>query len=234
MTDAAERLLACVRRVDWDRNSSAFCENPSWPQRVDDALAVVAVWVHQLEKMDQGNPALSFVREAHSSAIAASVLMAVGMYKPAAASMRACLECAMYFSFFRDHPAELRTLTLSPAFYVTKEYIVDYFKTHGVRFGEREQAVAFLSRLAPWYARISAVIHGQVPGVWSNGPRLDDDHSDSDRVVEVLEFFERMSELVNGCFIATLPEAHMRVIDKSARDLLAKGMSAEKRRVLML
>ncbi|WP_237479795.1 hypothetical protein [Lichenibacterium dinghuense] len=54
-----------------------------------------------------------------------------------------------------------------PKFYVSKMEIVEFHKTHTPSFSECQAAFGLVGRLQTWYSEMSAVVHGQVPGVWN-------------------------------------------------------------------
>ena len=105
-----KHLAAALNAVDWAANIGAFIDNSADAQAVEDANLRTAVWAKQLEGADHGNPALSFVREMQTAAQGAATLIALGLYKASAASMRSMAEAGLYYTYFRTHPAELATL----------------------------------------------------------------------------------------------------------------------------
>ena len=90
----------------------------------------LAVWALQLENADAGNPALSFVREMQIGGQHVTALVALSLYKPAAARIRSVFECALYYTYFRTHPSELQTLIRDPEYFVDKQELIDYHKKH--------------------------------------------------------------------------------------------------------
>ncbi len=86
--------------------------------------------------------------------------------------MRSLVECALYYAYFRSHPEELATLVRDAKFYVSKKEILSFFAKHAPGFAERQVVLGYSSRLDAWYSQTSSIVHGQIPGTWSNGTRL--------------------------------------------------------------
>ena len=165
-----DKLKAALGAIDWKKNIDVFLADAKASQSIAAANLRLAIWSHQLEIANSGNPALSFVREMQIAGQHVAVLMALSLYKPAAGSIRAVVETALYYSYFRTHPAELETLVRGTGFYIDKRDVIEFHKQHTTDFNDHQQMFGFLTRLEKWYSQISSVVHGQVPGVWIEHP----------------------------------------------------------------
>lgn len=161
-----DKLKAALVAIDWKKNINVFLADAKASQELASANLRLAIWSRQFENADPENPALSFVREMQIAGLHVAVLIALSLYKPAAASIRAVVETALYYSYFRTHPAELETLVRGTGFYIDKRVVVEFHKQHTADFNENQQALGFVSRLEKWYGEISSVVHGQLPGAW--------------------------------------------------------------------
>ena len=161
-----EKLSAALNAVDWNKNVTNVLADTVSATTIAERNLRIAVWARQFEIADKGNPALCFVREMQIAGQHVAALIALALYKPAASSMRAMFETALYYSYFRTHPSELATLVRDVGFYVEKRTLLEYHKIHTPRFPELQHKLGLVSRLDHWYSQVSAVIHGQIPGAW--------------------------------------------------------------------
>lgn len=160
------KFIAAIASVDWSKNINDLLVDAQSAQALADTNLKLAIWAQQLENADKGNPALCFVREMQIAGQHVAVLVALSLYKPAAGSIRSVVEAALYYSYFRTHPAELQTLASDGGFYLEKKEILEFHKLHSLNFNELQRRLGVLSRLEVWYARLSALVHGQIPGSW--------------------------------------------------------------------
>jgi hypothetical protein len=116
--------------------------------------------------------------------------------------MRAAVENALYFSYFCDHEVELKTLVRDKGFYLSKKKIIDYHLLHTPDFKEKQESLGLSSELESWYSEISAIIHGQIPGVWSS-KSLAGIHHDSGSLRLAVKEFTRAILIINYLFLIT-------------------------------
>src|SRR5258708_22646267 len=161
-----DRLKKALRAIDWKAHISEFLADEEASSRASECNLRIAIWSRQLDRLDEGNPALPFIREMQSAGHFVSALLALALYRPAAAAIRGSLEAALYYTYFRAHPRELATLVRNDKFYVSKGDILEYHKLHSPRFSECQNALNLNDRLTAWYGRLSAILHGQIPGMW--------------------------------------------------------------------
>ncbi len=157
---------AAIDAVNWKTNVGFLLADAESAKLLTSANLQIAIWSRQFETLDIGNPALCFVREMQVAGQHVAVLVALSLYKPAAACMRSVLETALYYSYFRTHPAELETLARSTGYYPEKREIIEFHKEHTLEFSELQQKLGVISRMDKWYGRVSSLVHGQIPGAW--------------------------------------------------------------------
>lgn len=230
----AYSIQSALGGIDWNSLVENFCLDHDLANRVEDSSVLLAVWSGQLEKIDSNNPALAFVREMQVSGHHVASLIALGLFKPAAASMRSTVECALYYMYFREHIAELRTLARDPAYYVSKSDIIDFFKIHSSNFGDRQSALNLVGKLNSWYSKTSAIVHGQIPGVWVSEPSLGGGAFDKVKTLEVVSHFSDAVSIVQDCFICVLAESFWPYIDPVAKAQITKGMHGDLKARLLL
>src|SRR5580698_6400361 len=103
----SSHLISALAAVNWNDNAAVFCGDAQAVSACEAVNHRLAVWAQQLEDADRGNPALSFVREMQAAGHAVPALAALALYKASASSMRAVLDTALFYTFFRTHPCEL-------------------------------------------------------------------------------------------------------------------------------
>jgi hypothetical protein len=221
----AARLSGALKAINWDDNVSGFLSNSPAVEVIAQANLRLAVWCMQFEKVDRGNPALCFVRELQVANYHVAALAALALYKPAAGSMRAILETALYYSYFRTHPSELSTLVRDPDYFVAKKDLLEYHKEHTPDFTRLQNMLSLVVRLNKWYSSVSAIIHGQIPGKWIEHTSLAQIEYRQTTLDLVVEAFRECEEIVHGLFLCTVGRELWDSFSSSAKKQLIKGLS---------
>lgn len=217
--------------VEWDQNVADFVSQSQAIDRYQRGCQLIAVWAHELRFQEFDNPATAFLMEMQASSATVPTCAALGLYKPAAASMRAAVENALYFSFFSTHPSELHTQVAKTDYYETKSTILDYHKTHTTGFKEKQRGVGLLSELEAWYSEISAIIHGQKPGTWTNrAVNKTEFVQDLDKLCA--DSFSRCVAIVNMLFLITTPDEIWEGFNSKSRRMFLKGFSKQKKSII--
>lgn len=230
----SSKLAAAVQSIDWNANVAQFVGETVKVEAIASAHYRLAVWAKQIEDAEGENPAICFVREMQVAAQNSAAALAVALYKPAASSMRAMLETALYYTYFRVHPAELVTLVRDSKYYVDKQELLDYHKQHTPRFTERQGKVDLVGRLNTWYSSASAVIHGQLPGTWVTHTALKDLKFHTQTLEAAVDMLRTGEELVHHLFLITLADALWDKFAAPAKKVLIKGLAGEFKSLLGL
>jgi hypothetical protein len=226
-------LDTVLNSVDWNSNVNVFTQGVARIRKLTACCEKISVFTHELSFQDFDNPALPFLQEMKASSFQVPACLALGLAKPAAGLMRATVENALYFSYFRLHPAELRTLRDDDGYYLTKRSIVEYHKKHTPYFSARADKLGVLNGLDNWYATISAIVHGQIPGVWSS-KSLGQTSSLGQSANEPIKLFERAARLIQLIFLITIPLEEWESISPISRKKLLAGLSATEKTILCL
>jgi hypothetical protein len=227
-------LAAVLRDIRWADNADTFCKQPGAAKRVEKCLRRDAIWARQLEAADAENPALAFVHEARAQGHYVAALLGVALYKPAAASMRAMVESALYYSFFRSHPKELETLIRDTGYFLQKSDIIEFHKQHTDRFRELEQKLSLLQALDKWYKEVSGIVHGQIPGQWVTHSELRGLTHDSSNLEQALAMFETASMLIHKLWLVTVARDLWHDFAQEARPELLRGLDGSAKKALGL
>lgn len=227
-------FIVALNQVDWAKNVEAISSDSSLVSDIELGSYRLAVWAAQLEQIDSKSPAIVFVREMQHAGHNAACLMGLGLYKPAAASMRAVVECALYYTYFKSHLMELATQVRDSSFYVTKAEILEFHKMHTPEFPSRQAALGFVSRLNSWYSRTSAIVHGQVPGVWSNADGIASISFYQPAAREAVSHFSDAVNLVQDAFLCCIAFEYWRFFESTAKAYILKGMQGSLKESLKL
>lgn len=230
----SEALGNALKSVDWDLNISEFIGEADILNGIDAALRRMAVWSKQLENIDSSNPAISFIRAMQSSAHHAICTTSLGLYRASAGSIRSIVENALYYSYFRVHPAELASLVNNPSYYISKAEIIEFHLSHTPGFKLFQSKMGLVARTEKWYSEISAIVHGQLPGVWQKGRGISDTSFNLETLKEVSAHFVAAEMIVHEFFLITLAKFHWDDISFTAKKALLKGMDGEKKALLQL
>jgi len=224
-------LERALKSVDWNKNCSDFINDENRSDRLLKGIKRVALWSSELQAVNVKNPALPFIREMHASAISVSAAIALGLHKAGAGNMCAIVESALYFSYFKDHHAELSTLVRDEKYYISRKFIIDYHKEHTIEFIKRQECFGFLSKLDRWYSNISAIVHGQIPGVWSSSDIGGTIYS-AERVEASVSEFEEATDLMHMIFLITCSGAQWDGISPASKAKFTKGLSGDQKAIL--
>jgi len=228
------QLKQAILAVNWNERVAEFCSHDVTVAKVHAAIAKVAVIGHQIEAIEAANDALPFIREMQRAGHDVARCVALSLYKPAAAAMRSMLECAMYYTYFRAHPIELRTLIRDDKFYVSKGDVIEFYTRHIPGWSKRQAAIGLVSRLDKWYKRVSAIVHGQIPGDWSDADSVSGTkHSDA-LLSQVAESIEECGDIVRDLLICAFVHEAWACFDADAKRILLSGTPAGYRTSLKL
>lgn len=224
---SSDKLIDAVLSVDWNKNVEFFTDHGDSVTLIANSNFRLAVWSKQLEQLDSSNPAICFVREMQIAAQNSSASMSLALYKLAAGSMRAMVETALYYSYFRSHPAELTTLIRDTKFYIEKQQVMDFHKFHTERFSELQAKVDLIGRLNSWYSKASAIIHGQIPGKWIDNTALKDIKFNEAILSEAASFFAQGEEIVHLLLLITVGRENWASFSTPAKKILLKGIPGD-------
>ncbi|MGB3318556.1 MAG: hypothetical protein WA978_14380 [Sphingopyxis granuli] len=220
-SDLKDALVA----VDWNQNVSEFTNAPVRLDKLTACCRRISLFTHELSFQDFDNPAIPFLQEMKASAFQVPACLALGLTKPAAGLMRAAVESALYYSYFRSHPQELRTLVSKSNYYLSRRQIIEYHKMHTPRFGVTDKSLGLIDKLETWYGEISAIVHGQIPGVWTS-KSLSSTSSLKGEVKAPIKIFERASEIIQLVFLMTVDLEDWEAVNPISRSELLKGLSS--------
>jgi hypothetical protein len=234
MTQLVKKFSEAVLSVNWNANIGTALTQEDDASAIVHCNLILAHWSNGLEKIYSGNAALPFIREMQLAGHNASTLTCLALYKPAATSMRTILETALYFSYFKDHPVELATLTRESSYFIQRTEILEFHKMHTHDYSAKEKAVSLHSRMNNWYKSISGIIHGQLPGGWTSHKGVNDIHHHLATLHEVVAKYKECIEIVNLLFLVTVSDDVWHSFSPTTKKKLLYGISAEIKAVLQL
>ena len=229
-----KHLMDALTAVDWAGNVRSFCKDSTAVQQVANLNLKLAIWSKQFEAIESTNPAICFVREMQVSGHLVASSTALASYKLAAAAMRTTLETALYYSYFRTHERELATLVRSDKWYMSKAEIIEYHVTHTIGFNDVQKCYPCVALLNPWYSKISAIVHGQLPGKWLSQQSISDMKPNLDLQALVVETFSECIEIVHRLFLVTVGRELWQTFSPAAKKALIHGLSGDVKSALGL
>lgn len=228
------KLGAALTAVNWNDNVAKFLADTTTTKAIAARNLRVAIWAKQLEISDHGNPALCFVREMQIAGQHVAVLMALALYKPAAGCMRTMVETGLYYTYFRTHPTELATLVRDPEYFIDKKELLEYHKDHTPDFVELQRKLGVVSRLETWYSRVSAVVHGQIPGAWMEHKNLAEIAPNKATQNLIVSEFREGEEILHRLFLCTAGKLLWDTFSAAAKKELLKGLPGQLKTALSL
>lgn len=204
-------------------------------KRFENAGLRLAIWSKQFENIEgNDNQAICFVREMQTAAHLTVTATALACYKLAASGLRTVVETALYYSYFRSHPAELATLLRDDKWYISKQDVLDYHSTHTTGFYELQKKFPLAAILNPWYSRMSAIIHGQIPGAWHRQRSISQITPNDILTAEVAKELEACVTIVDRLFFTTVGKDLWEYFSPTAKKSLLHGISGEFKTALAL
>ena len=222
-----QKLVDSLSHVDWSGNVSSFCADDSIVDSMAESNFRLAIWSKQFEQIEKDNPALCFIREMQVAGHLVATSTALAVYKAAAASTRTVLESALYYTYFRTHPSELATLVRDDKWYMSKSEIIQYHVTHTPDFNEVQKKLPVVSLVNPWYSKISAIVHGQIPGVWVTQKSIKDTKPDAALQQIVVSNFTEGVDIVHRLFLCTVGRELWDYFSPPAKKTLLHGLSGD-------
>ncbi|MGJ8617357.1 MAG: hypothetical protein ACSHWS_10980 [Sulfitobacter sp.] len=218
-------LKSQIDAVDWNTNVSKSFKSTDMEQALTSTLQSMAIWAMQFEKHDAGNPALTFIREMQVALQQVSALLPLCLYKSAAATIRSAFECGLYYTYFRNHPVELATLLRDEKFYASKSEIIDYHKLHTPNFNSAQTTLGLVTAINQWYANISAITHGQLPGKWTTHSSINAIDFDNAVASDAINKVSELRVINSNLFLCTIGKEFWNKFDPDAVSELLKGRS---------
>ncbi|MEZ9481916.1 hypothetical protein AB4163_19225 [Vibrio splendidus] len=220
-------LIDAVCSVNWNENCTSAVDDVDIYSVGEKSLAKLANWCRQIENIYNNNQSLPFIREAQVSAQDFFCLVSLGLYKSSASSLRTILESFLYFSYFKDHPIELNSLINVDNYYISKADVLAYHKLHTPNFTKYSRDVGLTSRLEKSYAKISAIVHGQMPGVWHSSASLANKKYEKELVKEAINEFVEVIVIVNLMMLILISDEDWNNIDHKVKAILINGVESK-------
>lgn len=227
-------LFEALEKPDWGSNVRTLLKEKQLIESLDAECKLLALWLLGFIKHDKNCKANAFAFQMVSSSQHAIALASLGLYTPAAGSLRGMLESALYFLYFRSHPIELDTLVRDVDFYLQKSDVLQFFIKHVPDFQTKQACFGLTSEITIWYKNVSSVIHAQIPGSWG-GPRdLNSVSQDLDSAKNIAQFHSKATVIINQLFLVVIGSEIWGSLSIDSRKIFLKGISSQTKQVLKL
>jgi hypothetical protein len=225
-------LIETLQGVDWNsRKDEFFSMECNGLEAIESHLQILARWARSLETIYQDNPALPFIREAQVSAQDFISVYSLSLYKNSAASMRTIFESVLYFSYFKDHPIELKSV-MRDGFHLSRTQIINYHIKHTENFASIYQKTDLENTLDNMYSDVSNIVHSSQPGVWHQIARLGEKKYDNVIATETTQLFMRTMEIINLLLLCTVTYEEWLAVEIKSRRIFLKGLTPNQARLI--
>ena len=221
------KFLKTLRNIDWnERKEEFFKKEGNQLLTLEENLKTLAHWAQSLETIYQDNPALPFVREAQISAQDFISMYSLGMYKNSASSMRTVFESILYFSYFKDHSIELKSVSRDK-FHLSRSQIISYHERHTENFASIYKTTNLGNILGTMYSDVSNIVHSSQPGIWHQEVTLGKKTYNNKIATETANLFTQTIEVINLLLLCTLTYEEWLTVPIKSRKVFLKGLSPE-------
>lgn len=231
---AEDQLRKALGLIDGKVLAAEFLADAAAVTAVAAACERLALWTNVLRTAEPENLATPFLFEMQRSSHDVAALLASAFYVPAAAAMRTACETALYYTYFRNHAAELTTLAMQPEYFISKAEVLDFHKQHSPHYRRVGRDFGFPGVLDTWYSRVSAIVHGQLPGAWGRRLALEDTKHEPPVLKVALATFTEGVEVIHLLLLLTAGVELWGRFHHEAKKALLKGMPAQRRTLLGL
>lgn len=228
----SNQLNSALESIDANALIEIFTKQIASVEKLSVACERLALWANSLSASESGNPALAFLSEMQRASHDVALLIASALYVPAAAAMRSACETAIYYTYFRTHPAELTTLVNNSEYFISKKEILEFHKEHSFTYRSLSGEFGLPGDLNVWYSKISAIVHGQLPGTWGRRTALKDTKHDLAILPSVVDTFSEGVNIINMFLLLTTGVEVWGSLHHETKSTLLKGMSADHRQKL--
>jgi len=229
MTTELQTKLA---QIDWGAIASDSLSEDAGFSEIQVNCKLMTAWLNELCDMYEGNYALSFLKEAHVSMNDYCTSMSVALYKLSAASMRTILESILYYSYFKDHTKEFHTLINDSSYYLSRTEVLEYHYKHTRNFKEGSKELNLIASMDSFYSEVSAIIHGQIPGVWQPNLTLNSRSHCQKTFNCSVKQFKTLVKIINQFLIIHLTEEEWKSINFRSREVFLKGLKPKTKLVI--
>jgi hypothetical protein len=231
---ASDSLRKALGAIDSNALKNEFLADSLVVHAIASGCERVALWSNQLISAEPDNPAVPFLHEMQRSSHDVAALLSVALYIPAAAAMRTTCETAIYYTYFRNHTSELVTLANDPSYYVSKSEVLDFHKVHSPSYRRAAREMGFPTELDIWYAKVSAIVHGQVPGAWGRRLALKDTKHEAAVLKVAVKMYGQGVDVIHKLLLLTAGAELWGRFHHEAKKTWLKGMPATQRTLLGL
>lgn len=227
-------LSQTLENLDWNANVISLLQDIELVNHLDEECRTLALWVTGFIKYNKDSNANAFAFQMLSASQHAIALISLGLYTPAAGSLRGMFESALYFLYFRNHPLELQTLIRDTDYYIQKSEILEFFSKHTPEFISKQQNLGLISKINQWYKDVSSVIHAQIPGSWGGPKDLNTATQNLTIAKNIAKSHTQAVTIINQLFLITVGTEIWGSISVDSRKVFLKGIQPSNKRTLKL
>ncbi|HHQ4570134.1 TPA: hypothetical protein ACSP3H_004435 [Aeromonas veronii] len=225
-------FIDTVKGIDWNaRKDEFFAKEDNHILEIEKNLQILAHWAKSLETIYPDNFALPFLREAQVSAQDFISVYSLSLYKNSASSMRTIFESILYFSYFKDHSVELKSVTRDK-FHLSRSQIINYHIKHTDSFGSIYDKINLNETLDSMYSEVSNIVHSSQPGVWHQRAILGGKVYNSLIAKETVRLFTQTIKVINLLLLCTLTYDEWLTVPLESRKIFIKNITKEQLKLI--
>lgn len=226
------KFIETVKGINWNaRKDEFFAKEDNSILEIEKYLQVLAHWAKSLETIYQDNFALPFLREAQVSAQDFISVYSLSLYKNSASSMRTIFESILYFSYFKDHSVELKSVTRDK-FHLSRSQIINYHIQHTASFGSIYNKINLNEVLDNMYSEVSNIVHSSQPGIWHQRAILGEKAYNSLIAKETVRLFTQTIKVVNLLLLCTLTYDEWLTVPLESRKIFIHNITDEQLKLI--
>lgn len=176
-------------------NSEAFASSKEGSQ-LESGFMKTICWCQGLSKVYKTNPARIHLAGAWSEVVNILALVPLCFYRQSIISMRTILDEVLAWSYYESHPVEFRTSIRDPGYWVGKDYIYEFHRTHSWGKNVQVEGLGLWSNINGLYKELSRFIHAQTHAHMSLVESFDGFVKDIKKIREVIKIAQQTDEAV--------------------------------------
>jgi hypothetical protein len=125
-------------------------------------------------------------------------------------------------------------LARGEGYYIDTRGIIEFHKEHTLLFNQLQQKLGVISRLEICYGRLSAIIHGHIPGAWAQYTSMAQIGWNKAIQDSAVQTFVESSEVVHRFFLCATGRQLWDSFSTQGKKALLAGLAGEDKKALGL
>ncbi|OUD44787.1 hypothetical protein BS624_14730 [Vibrio parahaemolyticus] len=145
--------------------------------------------------------------------------------------MRTVFESILYFSYFKDHSIELKSV-LRDKFHLSRSKILTYHEKHTANFSSIYTKTGLDNILDNMYSDVSNIVHSSQPGIWHQRAVLGEKSFDPVIAEETANLFIQTIKVINLLLLCTLSYEEWLTVPTNSRRIFLSLITENQMKLL--